>query len=170
MQQATFLADEPLEIFSDEWYTPATIIDPARLVLGEINLDPASCAVAQVVVQAQKYYTKDDNGLALPWHNNVFLNPPYSMPLIVDFIDKLLVEYTAGNITAAIVLTNNATDTAWAQKLLAYPVCFLRGRVRFWQPGKSGNSGARQGQIVTYLGQQNDLFREAFSTLGVVKN
>lgn len=169
MQQATFLDDDPVEIFSDEWYTPATVIQPARAVLGTIDLDPASCATAQVVVQARHYFTKAEDGLKQTWCGNVFLNPPYSMPLIVDFIDKLLAEYTAGNITAAIVLTNNATDTTWAQKLLQYPVCFHRGRVRFWQPGKPGNSGARQGQIITYLGQQTQLFSAVFSALGVVR-
>jgi ParB family chromosome partitioning protein len=169
MQQATFLDEAPVEIFSDEWYTPASVVEPARAVLGSIDLDPASCATAQWVVKASHYYTKADNGLTQPWYGNVFLNPPYSMPLIVDFVDKVLAEYTAGNITAAIILTNNATDTTWAQKLLAYPVCFHRGRVRFWQPGKPGNSGARQGQIITYLGQAVQAFSTTFSALGTVR-
>lgn len=162
------LIDEVPLVVSDEWYTPAHVIEQARQVLGAIDLDPASCAVAQQVVKAAQYYTKDDDGLVQTWQGRVWLNPPYSTPLINLFVAKLLAEYATGRVTAALILTNNATDTTWAQKLLRHPVCLLRGRVRFWQPDKLGNGGARQGQMLTYLGENPAAFYHSFTQLGRV--
>jgi hypothetical protein len=48
---------------SDEWYTPAWVIDAARAVLGQIDLDPASCARAQDVVKAGHYWVREDDSL-----------------------------------------------------------------------------------------------------------
>jgi hypothetical protein len=62
---------------SNEHYTPRATVDAAREVLdGRIDLDPASCELANKIVGATKIYTRDDDGLAQPWHGNVFLNPP----------------------------------------------------------------------------------------------
>jgi hypothetical protein len=46
-----------------EWFTPALYIEKARRVLGQIDLDPASCALAQEVVQARHFFTVNDDGL-----------------------------------------------------------------------------------------------------------
>ncbi len=62
----------------DEWYTPPEIIELVRTVLGEIDLDPASCIEAQRTVMAKRFYTKHNDGLCQKWLGRVFLNPPYS--------------------------------------------------------------------------------------------
>lgn len=61
---------------SFEHYTPADYVEAARYVLGRIELDPASSARANETVGADRFYTKDDNGLAKPWFGRVYLNPP----------------------------------------------------------------------------------------------
>jgi len=63
---------------SDEWYTPAEYIEAARAVMGDIDLDPATCAAAQEMIRARTFLTKEDDGLTRPWHGRVWLNPPYS--------------------------------------------------------------------------------------------
>jgi hypothetical protein len=65
-------ADSPVE-----WYTPPIYIEMARQVLGNINLDPASNHTAQEWIDAEAYYTKEDNGLIQPWFGSIWLNPPY---------------------------------------------------------------------------------------------
>ncbi len=152
----------------DEWYTPPEYIEAARRVMGGIDLDPASCDSAQEVVKAGVFYTKQDDGLAREWHGAVWLNPPYSMPLIKQFVQKAIDEYEAGSVSSAIVLTNNSSDTSWFHALLSrYPACFTRGRVQFWRPSHD-DFGTRQGQVFFYLGEDGDKFASVFSQFGVV--
>jgi len=44
------------------WYTPAKHVDPAREVMGGVDLDPASNPTAQKIVKVKKYYTAKTNG------------------------------------------------------------------------------------------------------------
>ena len=151
---------------SDEWYTPAWILAAARAVLGQIDLDPASCAMAQEVVQAASYWTRSDDGLQQAWHGRVWLNPPYSAP--DEFVTKLHNEYLHGNVHEALVLLNNATETKWFQLLLGrFPVCFLNRRLAFWRHDHA-DVGARQGQAVFYLGPDQAEFERVFGQYGVV--
>jgi len=152
----------------DEWYTPPAILDLARRVLGVIDLDPASCDEAQKTVQAKVHYTRETNGLAHPWSGRVWLNPPYSMPLVKLFTERLLAEHRAGKVSAALCLTNNATDTDWLQALLAeHAACFFNGRVSFQHPSKHSGS-PRQGQVLFYLGDDTPLFVDVFSAVGAI--
>jgi hypothetical protein len=152
----------------NEWYTPPKLIEAARVVLGDIELDPASHKDAQSVIKARRYYTAETDGLAKPWSGCVWLNPPYSQPLVQQFSEKLVAEYNAGRVLAAVTLTNNATETSWAQSLLtaAAAICFPRGRVVFWAPGRS--AAPLQGQMLCYLGSDPGLFAAHFRLFGVV--
>lgn len=152
---------------NNEWYTPREYIETARAVMGAIDLDPASSAKANEVVGAPQYFTAEDDGLVQAWAGRVWMNPPYASDLIGRFIDKLATEYSAGNVTEAIVLVNNATETAWFGGLInfASAIVFPRARVRFWQP--DGTQGAPlQGQAVIYLGGKPDTFLDSFSAFG----
>ena len=152
---------------NNEWYTPAAFVDAARHLMGRIDLDPASCAEANVVVQAGTFYTAEDDGLAQSWFGRIWMNPPYAQPLINQFCDKLATEWDAEEFPEGIVLVNNATETAWFQTLIARAsaVVFPRTRIKFWQP--SGELGAPlQGQAVIYFGDSPGAFLEEFSRFG----
>ncbi len=123
---------------NNEWFTPAKYVELARKVLGSIDLDPASHPVAQQTVQATRFFTEADNGLAKPWRGRVFCNPPYSKGLITPFVDKLLSEIASGNVYEAILLTHNHSDTRWFQELLG------QARRAFADPNSSqGFSGSK---------------------------
>ena len=168
LRAAKNLTSDSPDYDGDEWYTPGKHIELAREVLGVIDLDPASHEAAQGIVKATKYYTSDDDGLSHPWRGRVFLNPPYSQPLVSQFTDKLLAEFEAGRTIAAVLLVNNCTDTAWFQALLKkHPVCFTAGRIKFEHPERRAFA-TRQGQAFFYLGPNRKQFIKVFSKAGTV--
>ena len=149
----------------NEWYTPKDYIDRARQVMGTIDLDPASNEIANNVVQADKYFTVADDGLAQKWSGNVWMNPPYASELIGKFSDKLIKDLP--DIDNAIVLVNNATETDWFNTLVheASAVCFPDERVKFYAPdGRIAQP--LQGQAILYYGQKTKEFIDAFGDKG----
>lgn len=150
---------------NNEYYTPKEYIEAAREVMGSIDIDPASNDIAQKVVQAKTYYTAETNGLDKAWNGNIWLNPPYSIELIVQFVSKLVAE--RNSYSQAIVLVNNATETEWFNKIIsvASAVCFPKGRVKFYLP--DGRICAPlQGQAIIYIGDNKENFVDVFSKLG----
>lgn len=152
-----------------EGYTPRQYIDAAREVMGSIDLDPASNPYAQKTVQAETYYTKEDDGLSKPWSGNVFLNPPYCHPEIKQFINKLIAHYSAGDIDQAILLTNNNTDTVWFHEsaFIASAICLTKGRINFYKPDGSETQPVN-GQAFFYFGGNVEKFKAHFSGIGLV--
>jgi ParB family chromosome partitioning protein len=149
----------------NEWYTPECYIESARLVMGSIDLDPASSIIANEIVKANKFYTQDEDGLSFDWYGNVWMNPPYAQPLIFQFISKLI---ESKEINQAIVLVNNGTETQWGQLLLSNSsaVCFHQSRIRFID--KYGNLGQAplQGQMICYIGSNVNNFINEFKQYG----
>jgi hypothetical protein len=148
----------------DEWYTRPEFVDAARGVLGGIDLDPASCKVAQRTVRARRYFTKEDDGLTREWHGRVWINPPFSVA--GKFGAKLLREFDAGNVTSAIMVVNAySADTRWFQPFWNFPVC-VATRPAFYKPDHQGNPMVWAAFV--YLGREFDSFVGAFSQLGKV--
>jgi phage N-6-adenine-methyltransferase len=153
----------------NEWYTPQEYVEAARSVLGAIDLDPATSERAQSLIQASRFYTKEDDALTREWGGRVWLNPPYSQPDIAHFVSKAVHEYAEGRVSEAVVLTHNYTDTRWFHELFgaADAVCFTRGRVKFYN--QDGEVAApSQGQAFTYFGANVPRFAEIFSAFGFV--
>jgi len=155
---------------NNEWYTPAEYIYAARDVMGSIDLDPASSELANKTVNADTYYTAEDDGLTKEWFGHVWMNPPYSSDLIGKFADKLISHYQNGDIEEAIVLVNNATETNWFQTLLekCLAVCFLKRRVKFIDTEGNPSGAPLQGQAILYFGNKPACFGERFKEFGVI--
>lgn len=154
----------------NEWYTPAEFIDSAKEVLGVIDCDPASSALANKTVQASCYYTKDDDGLTKKWFGNVWMNPPYAQPLMSQFAEAVSSKYDSKEIASAIVLVNNATETAWFQRMLnsATAVCFVRSRIKFIDQHGKPSGAPLQGQAILFFGESHKKFATTFSKHGKV--
>ena len=154
----------------NEWYTPQKVIESARRVLGEIDLDPASSAEANTTVKAKRFYSEADDGLSKRWRGRVWMNPPYSAPLCGQFVKKLLREHKSGNVTAAIALLNgHSRDSSWFDDLWDYPLCFGRKRlIRFRNPDLAESEQPWVSVVFLYLGDDFDAFYEQFSKFGTV--
>ena len=152
-----------------EWFTPLEYIHLARQVMDGIDLDPATCEFAQARIQAHRYFTLEDDGLAKEWAGRLWLNPPYSQPEIVHFVEKLVASVQSGAVTQAILLTSNYTDTAWfhhAESACA-AICFTRGRIRF-EDETSAVPAPVNGHAFFYYGPELQRFRQAFAAHGLI--
>ena len=154
----------------NEWFTPTQYIEAAREVMGGIDLDPATHAIAQAAVQATQYYTRQDDGLQLAWHGRIWLNPPYAQPFIAQFVTKLCREWASEAIEQAILLTHNYTDTSWFHQAEANAarLCFTKGRIRFIDID-GGVCAPTQGQCFFYFGSNGDRFKECFAPFGFIR-
>jgi ParB family chromosome partitioning protein len=155
---------------NNEWYTPPEYIEAARAVMGGIDTDPASSAVANQTVKAGVYFDREYDGLRREWHGRLWLNPPYSQPEIGDFCAKLVAEIDGGRVRQAITLTNNATETGWFRVLAerCTAVCFPASRIRFLDAQGNANGAPLQGQAVMYFGNRTDMFAREFARFGLV--
>lgn len=162
----------------NEWYTPKRYIHAAKQVMGDIDLDPASCELANKTVQAKSYYTKEQNGLMLPWYGRIWLNPPYGRVqpelkgstrsyqkyFVLTFLDK----YLSGEIEQGIALIFGASAcTPWFLPLFRYPVCVSKAHIDFNTPhGEKARYG--YGNMFVYLGPDETRFTEIFSQYGPI--
>lgn len=156
-----------IQSITNEWYTPATYIEAARAVMGGIDLDPSSCVEANETVQAQTFYTSEDDGLSHSWEGRVWLNPPYGR-IAGDFVLRLVRDFENGRVAEAITLVNaHCTDTSWFQPLWDYTLCFTDHRINF-AGGTVDRSGSTHGSVFVYLGPKPRDFARSFCQFGAV--
>lgn len=154
-----------------EIYTPQRIVDAAREAMGgTIELDPASSFEANIIVKAQFYLTKDDDGLSKRWHcGTLWMNHPFSRAGNAKWINKLLESFKRGDVGMACCITFASTSEEWFRPLLDYPQCFLWPRTNYMRPDGTVYRGVTKGSVVTYLGEDVLAFKAAFYGLGTVK-
>ncbi len=151
-------------------YTPPEFIANVRLVMGEIDLDPASDDVAQQWIQASNYYTPAIDGLAQPWFGRVFLHPP-AHGKTAKWTKKLLVEYSSGRIEEAVLLVTPSAGSKWFQKLTRlFLVCFPDERISFLDDQGKPQPRPKHGNAIFYLGQNIQQFKQVFGAIGSVSS
>jgi site-specific DNA-methyltransferase (adenine-specific) len=121
---------------SDEWATPPDLFTWAQHTFGlSCSLDV--CAT-KGNAKCKRYYTREDNGLKLPWHGVCWMNPPYGRT-IGKWVERAHDFWLDGGTVLALLPAR--TDTAWFHDFV-FPcteITFLRGRVHFLRP--DGSSG-----------------------------
>ena len=156
---------------SNEWYTPARYADLAKKVMGDIDLDPASCIAANQSIQAKRIFDIEDDGFSRNWSGRVWLNPPYGRgedgSNQAAWSKKLIDEYKAGNVTEGMLLVNAATGNKWFADLWEFPICFVDHRIRFISP-RGDYSQPTHSNVIVYLGSNEGRFVELFSKIGTV--
>lgn len=155
----------------NEWYTPHPFVDAARRVMGgEIDLDPASCAYANQVVRAARFFDESADGLAQPWvADRLWLNPPYGKTNGASnqgiWARRLIHEYQAGRAREAVMLVTVATDMKWFAVVWDYAICFVAAKIHFYGPGGEERQHP-QGAACVYFGNQDARFCAEFSAFG----
>lgn len=155
---------------SQEHYTPAWIIEKVHAVMGQIDLDPCSTAEANEVVQARRFYTKEQDGLTQRWEGRLFINPPGDPrgELPKQFFDKLEADCAMNLVSEFIWLGFNISQLRTLQSspgcdmLECCYVCIPRTRLRF-----TGDHPTKDNMIL-YYGDRPDVFIEHFSDVGTI--
>lgn len=120
------------------WETPSAILETLYAVFGKFDLDPCSPRRTRPPVRAKVHYTVEDDGLSLPWHGVVFVNPPYGREL-PRWVAKARSEVERKAAKVVVALIPARTDTHYWHNHVAgkADVYFLRGRLRFGANGQS---------------------------------
>ena len=140
----------------DEYYTPIHIIK----ALGHFDLDPATPLNPRWKT-ADVMYNKEDDGLSKDWIGRVFLNPPYSHPLIEQFM-SWMAEHGNG---IALIIPKLGSKMF---REIIYPNCsaiyILKERIKFYdQDWVQQKSPICQSMLVAY-GEDN---KEAIKRSGL---
>ena len=158
---------------SDSWRTPSDIVVRVRLVLGGIDLDPASDTTANLIVKAKRIYTVEDDGLVKSWSGRVFCNPPggklRGRSKTALFWKKLM---ESQFVTSAIFLAFSLEALQTSQgvgvpSILRYPICVPKRRIKF--VGAPGKESPSHSNVIVGVRVDPVKFAEAFSDLGDVK-
>lgn len=161
---------------TDNWCTPPEILGVVRKV-APIGLDP--CSNENSLVGARYSLSGVGPGqcglsaewsVACPLGELVFCNPPYSRPNKELWSAKCASEGRKAG-AQIILLVPADVDTGWWHENVAAradAVCFLRGRVRFWEGGKPGPHPARFPCALAYWGWRDSEFRSAMKPHGWV--
>ena len=121
---------------TDDWGTPQTLFDELN---NEFNFTLDACASAHNF-KVNVYFTKEDNALVQDWAGIVWMNPPYGRA-IGKWMKKAFEESQKG--ATVVCLVPARTDTAWWHDYaIKGEIRFLRGRLKFEQPGFVKNSSA----------------------------
>lgn len=161
---------------NDQYFTPEHLIRAVKQVLGTIELDPASCKLANRTVQAKEIYTASDNGLERMWFGKVFCNPPSKAgdPTAKPHLwaKRMALEYETQGITEGLLLVKSVLGYKWYEQLYQdYWVCHLRERPEFIVPrdcqlvtiGK-----AKKGCSMFYFGKNVKRFYTVFKEYGKI--
>lgn len=158
---------------SSEWFTPVDILRRVRAVLGGIDLDPASCAVANQRVGALTYFDQAADGLAQRWAGRVFCNPPSPA---LPWWEKLMATRAEGTLADAVLVAFNIELLQVSQgrehpPLAGFPLCAPARRVRYLRPDGAPGDRPRFGSLIAYVPgtlDRTERFAAAFAGLGAI--
>ena len=126
--------------YSDEWYTPQTLVRS----LGKFDLDPCAGPCNHAVENIRR----PDCGLSIKWKGRVWLNPPYLE--ISPWLERMI-DHNNG-----ILIVNARPETNWFQNTARYATSlfFPKGRIKFERPG-GGSKNPPVGSCLMSFGTRN---------------
>jgi len=143
---------EPSIGLSDDWHTPNEIFIPLKDPNGaplRFALDPcAPLDRTYYFVPADRFYTKEDDGLTQPWFGRVFMNPPFGCRR--GHVPWLLKFFAHGD---GIAICRAYTSSDWWHEVVipnAQALLFPRGKTKFIRP--NGVIGTAPGHGIALIG------------------
>ena len=152
----------------DDWETPAKVLDRVHEMTAIIGLDPCAGPNTDLAVIN---WTEREDGLSRDWAAATtglcFINPPYSQNKL--WIPKVINESKKG--LECVLLLPARTDTLAFQLAMRWSsaVCFIQGRLKFLDNGKSVKHSAPFPSAALYFSGERGRwasFVSAFDPLG----
>jgi site-specific DNA-methyltransferase (adenine-specific) len=129
---------------TDDWATPLDFYRTLDMEFGFV-LDPCSDDVNH---KAERYFTREDDGLAQDWSPGpVFMNPPYGRT-IAQWVAKAHTESARGILVVGLLPAR--TDSGWWHRHVIDAKAearFIRGRLKF---GGSTNAAPFPSAVVVW--------------------
>ena len=109
---------------TDDFLTPPYIVK----AMGEFDLDPCSSPRQSEPLAKETYCWPDRDGLMLPWHGNVFVNPPFSE--LQAWVNRFVLH------GRGIMLVPARVEVSWFWKLWqkSEAIYFTKGPVKYICP------------------------------------
>jgi hypothetical protein len=114
---------------------PEPYIQAVRSTLGIIDLDPCSTRTAQNSIDAQGWFKAEDATAALaePWSGRVFLHPHPNSTIARHQLQKLIRDYLADRVSAAVILAGKSDWLRQEPLLLSFPFTLHYRRLPHWK-------------------------------------
>jgi hypothetical protein len=173
------------------------LVATAHLMLDGIDLDPASSAFANEQVQADRFFTPQDDGLNVQeWEGKVYLFPPSGAYFFDKHLDKWkMTRASSGSLTSshalwfrklyrlwladvvpeALYFTNCPDMIRYDQRIFDFPICVLKTAPQLIKRTSEGvSSHITCTSFVVYLqpkrnaGEATERFIELYSPKGRV--
>jgi phage N-6-adenine-methyltransferase len=140
------------------WGTPPDLAAALANAVGGFDLDAASPGAADSAIPARHHFTEADNALAMEWHGQVFMNPPYGRTL-AKWVAKALGEASAGRASFVIGLLPVRADTRWWHDHIVgvADIFALKGRLRFGNSEE--NAPFSSAVVVWWSGRPDEVVR-----------
>ena len=129
---------------SDNWATPDSFMDRVKTQY-KVDFDLDVCADAGNA-KAERFYTREDDGLTQEWSGCVWCNPPYGRKQTAQWLKKAYDSAKQG--ATVYVLIPARTDTkAWHDYAMKGRIEFIKGRLKF---GGSKNSAPFPSALIIF--------------------
>jgi hypothetical protein len=117
--------------------TPAYVLEPVRVAMGGIGLDP--CTEPDNPTRAREYHALPDDGLSHRWigRGPVWVNPPWG-DAAGPWITRALETGQAGEVVALLIPAYTASVRVQSVLRGADRVCFIAGRLDFGSSRPNG--------------------------------
>lgn len=178
-----------------ELITNKDLIAAVHSLMGGIDLDPASSKVANSYIEAQEYFSPQDDGLNVQeWYGRVYLFPPggaYFFDKKQDrwkmsrgssgsltsshalWFKKLHRLWLADVVTEAVFFTNCTDMIRYDQRIFDFPICILKTATSLIKNSSEGLGIQKTGTcLVVYLqnktepGESTQRFIDIYSERG----
>jgi hypothetical protein len=156
------------------------VVERVRGVLGRIDLDPASDEFGNTRIMADRYFSKECNGLEQVWNGTIYVNAPGGKTgrksNVGLFWQKLMQTRSSETLDHAIFMCFSIEAMQSTQipgpGVGMFPFCVPAKRLRFDGPdGRPGEAPSHSNMIVYVPGRMNrtKAFFNAFKSLGMCR-